>query len=57
LPSQRSLRTSLRDAAGELAAAGLRNPAIVVVGEVVDVAREIEGLRAGSGAVWTERIP
>ncbi|HEY3681750.1 MAG TPA: uroporphyrinogen-III C-methyltransferase [Streptosporangiaceae bacterium] len=57
LPSQRSLRTSLRDAAGELAAAGLRNPAIVVVGEVVDVAREIEGLRSGSGAVWTERIP
>lgn len=57
LPSQRSLRTSLRDAAGDLVAAGLRNPAIVVVGEVVDVAREIGMLRAGSGAERTERIP
>lgn len=57
LPSQRTLRTSLRDAAGDLAAAGLRNPAIVVVGEVVDVAREIGRLRAGSGAERTERIP
>ena len=57
LPSQRTLRTNLRDAAGDLTGAGLRNPAIVVVGEVVDVAREIGKLRAGSGAERTERIP
>jgi uroporphyrin-III C-methyltransferase/precorrin-2 dehydrogenase/sirohydrochlorin ferrochelatase len=49
LPGQRTLTATLGTVAGEMAAAGVRPPAIVVVGDVVGVAREIELIRADMG--------
>lgn len=46
LPTERVLTATLATAASEVAAAGVRPPAIVIVGDVVDVAREIEVLRS-----------
>lgn len=44
-PAQRTLHATLATAPDRAAATGIRPPAIVVVGEVVHVAREIEKLR------------
>lgn len=49
LPTQRSLRATLRTVADDLPVAEIRHPAIVIVGEVVNIAREIEMLRESSG--------
>ncbi|MBG6091598.1 uroporphyrin-III C-methyltransferase/precorrin-2 dehydrogenase/sirohydrochlorin ferrochelatase [Actinomadura viridis] len=49
LPGQRALTATLGTVAGEMTAAGVRPPAIVVVGDVVDVAREIDVIRADMG--------
>jgi uroporphyrin-III C-methyltransferase/precorrin-2 dehydrogenase/sirohydrochlorin ferrochelatase len=49
LPGQRTLVASLGTVADEMAAAGVRPPAIVVVGEVVRVAEEIGNLTADIG--------
>ncbi|MQY06376.1 uroporphyrinogen-III C-methyltransferase [Actinomadura macrotermitis] len=49
LPGQRTLTATLGTVADEMAAAGVRPPAIVVVGDVVTVAREIDTLRADLG--------
>ncbi|MQA97976.1 MAG: uroporphyrinogen-III C-methyltransferase [Streptosporangiales bacterium] len=45
LPTQRALTTTLESAAAEVSAQRVRPPAIVVVGDVVNVAQEIEMLR------------
>ncbi|WP_067461098.1 uroporphyrinogen-III C-methyltransferase [Actinomadura macra] len=49
LPGQRTLTATLGTVADEMAAGGVRPPAIVVVGDVVDVAREIDMIRADMG--------
>jgi uroporphyrin-III C-methyltransferase/precorrin-2 dehydrogenase/sirohydrochlorin ferrochelatase len=49
LPDQRVLTATLDTVADAMAEAGVRPPAIVVVGEVVHVAREIDSLRANMG--------
>ncbi|NKZ03674.1 uroporphyrinogen-III C-methyltransferase [Actinomadura latina] len=49
LPGQRALTATLGTVAEEMSAAGIRPPAIVVVGDVVDVAREIDMIRADMG--------
>jgi uroporphyrin-III C-methyltransferase/precorrin-2 dehydrogenase/sirohydrochlorin ferrochelatase len=49
LPGQRALTATLGTVAGEMSAAGVRPPAIVVVGDVVNVAREIDMIRADMG--------
>jgi uroporphyrin-III C-methyltransferase/precorrin-2 dehydrogenase/sirohydrochlorin ferrochelatase len=49
LQSQRALMATLATVADEMTASGVRPPAIVVVGEVVQVAREIDMLRADMG--------
>jgi uroporphyrin-III C-methyltransferase / precorrin-2 dehydrogenase / sirohydrochlorin ferrochelatase len=49
LPSQRTLVAGLATVADEMTASGVRPPAIIVAGEVVDVAQEIELLRADMG--------
>ncbi|MFC4049196.1 uroporphyrinogen-III C-methyltransferase [Actinomadura syzygii] len=49
LPGQRTLTATLGTVAGEMAAGGIRPPAIVVVGDVVNVAREIDMIRADMG--------
>ncbi|KAB2347434.1 uroporphyrinogen-III C-methyltransferase [Actinomadura rudentiformis] len=49
LPGQRALTATLGTVADEMAAAGVRPPAIVVVGDVVNVAREIDMIRADMG--------
>ncbi|WP_433174612.1 uroporphyrinogen-III C-methyltransferase [Actinoallomurus sp. CA-150999] len=49
LQSQRALTTTLAAVADDMAATGVRPPAIVVVGEVVQVAREIDILNADLG--------
>lgn len=49
LPGQRTLTATLGTVADEMAAGGVRPPAIVVVGDVVDVAREIDMIRADLG--------
>ncbi|GLW65482.1 uroporphyrinogen-III C-methyltransferase [Actinomadura rubrobrunea] len=49
LPGQKALTATLGTVAGEMAAAGIRPPAIVVVGDVVNVAREIDMIRADMG--------
>ncbi|MGH3380470.1 MAG: uroporphyrinogen-III C-methyltransferase [Actinoallomurus sp.] len=49
LQSQRALLVSLATVADEMTASGVRPPAIIVVGEVVQVAQEIEMLRADMG--------
>ncbi|WP_131743443.1 uroporphyrinogen-III C-methyltransferase [Actinomadura roseirufa] len=49
LPGQRTLTATLGTVAGAMAAGGVRPPAIVVVGDVVDVAREIDMIRADMG--------
>lgn len=46
LPTERALTTTLASAADEIAAAGIRPPAVVIVGDVVNIAREIEVLRS-----------
>ncbi|HEX2316501.1 MAG TPA: uroporphyrinogen-III C-methyltransferase [Thermomonospora sp.] len=46
LPDQRVLTATLGTVVDAMAAAGVRPPAIVVVGDVVDVAREIDMIRA-----------
>lgn len=46
LPTERALTASLATAADEVAAVGIRPPAVVIVGDVVNVAREIEVLRS-----------
>jgi len=46
LPRQRALFATLETVVEEMTAAGVRPPAIVVVGDVVDVAREIDMIRA-----------
>ncbi|WP_062354540.1 uroporphyrinogen-III C-methyltransferase [Herbidospora yilanensis] len=46
LPTQRAVRATLRDVAERVTAAGVRPPAIVVVGDVVKVGQEIEMVRA-----------
>ncbi|REE95717.1 uroporphyrinogen-III C-methyltransferase [Thermomonospora umbrina] len=56
LPDQRTLTATLGTVVDEMAAGGVRPPAIVVVGDVVDVAREIDMVRAdylagGTGSV------
>ncbi|WP_019630252.1 uroporphyrinogen-III C-methyltransferase [Actinomadura atramentaria] len=49
LPGQRSLTATLATVAGEMRAAGVRPPAIAIVGDVVTVAQEIDTLRADLG--------
>ncbi|MFB4318480.1 uroporphyrinogen-III C-methyltransferase [Actinomadura sp. 21ATH] len=49
LPGQRTLSATLGTVAAEMDAAGVRPPAIVVVGDVVNVAREIDTIRADMG--------
>ncbi|URN05958.1 uroporphyrinogen-III C-methyltransferase [Actinomadura madurae] len=49
LPGQRTLTATLGTVAGEMAAGDVRPPAIVVVGDVVNVAREIDVIRADMG--------
>ncbi|HEU5157806.1 MAG TPA: uroporphyrinogen-III C-methyltransferase [Streptosporangiaceae bacterium] len=49
LPHQRTLTATLDTVAAAMTADGVRPPAIVVVGEVVHVAREIDSLRANMG--------
>jgi uroporphyrin-III C-methyltransferase/precorrin-2 dehydrogenase/sirohydrochlorin ferrochelatase len=49
LPGQQALTATLGTVVEEMAAAGVRPPAIVVVGEVVNVAREIDMIRADMG--------
>ena len=49
LQSQRTLMASLATVADDMTASGVRPPAIIVVGAVVQVAREIEMLRADMG--------
>ncbi len=49
LPDQRTLTATLGTVAEAMTADGVRPPAIVVVGEVVHVAREIDSLRANMG--------
>ncbi|WP_345023249.1 uroporphyrinogen-III C-methyltransferase [Actinomadura keratinilytica] len=49
LPGQKALTATLGTVAGEMAAAGIRPPAIVVVGDVVNVAREIDMIRTDMG--------
>ncbi|MBW8484204.1 uroporphyrinogen-III C-methyltransferase [Actinomadura parmotrematis] len=49
LPGQRTLTATLGTVAAAMAEAGVRPPAIVVVGDVVAVAREIDTLRADLG--------
>ncbi|MER7545319.1 uroporphyrinogen-III C-methyltransferase [Spirillospora sp. NPDC127506] len=49
LPGQRALTATLDTVADEMAAAEVRPPAIVVVGDVVNVAREIDMIRADMG--------
>ncbi|WUI01636.1 uroporphyrinogen-III C-methyltransferase [Spirillospora sp. NBC_00431] len=49
LPGQRSLTATLGTVADEMAAGEVRPPAIVVVGDVVNVAREIDMIRADMG--------
>jgi uroporphyrin-III C-methyltransferase / precorrin-2 dehydrogenase / sirohydrochlorin ferrochelatase len=46
LPGQRTVTATLDTVVTEMTAAGVRPPAIVVVGDVVDVAREIDMIRA-----------
>jgi uroporphyrin-III C-methyltransferase / precorrin-2 dehydrogenase / sirohydrochlorin ferrochelatase len=46
LTSQRSLFSTLGDVADDVARAGLRPPAIVVIGDVVGVARELRSVSA-----------
>ncbi|WP_283137916.1 uroporphyrinogen-III C-methyltransferase [Rhizohabitans arisaemae] len=47
LPTQRTLVATLSDVAERVKSAGVRPPAIVVVGDVVRVGQEIEMVRAG----------
>jgi uroporphyrin-III C-methyltransferase / precorrin-2 dehydrogenase / sirohydrochlorin ferrochelatase len=49
LPTQRTLTATLDTVADAMTADGVRPPAIMVVGEVVHVAREIYSLRANMG--------
>jgi uroporphyrin-III C-methyltransferase/precorrin-2 dehydrogenase/sirohydrochlorin ferrochelatase len=49
LPDQRTLTATLGTVVEAMTADGVRPPAIVVVGEVVHVAREIDSLRANMG--------
>jgi uroporphyrin-III C-methyltransferase/precorrin-2 dehydrogenase/sirohydrochlorin ferrochelatase len=49
LPDQRTLTATLGTVADAMSRDGVRPPAIVVVGEVVHVAREIDSLRANMG--------
>jgi uroporphyrin-III C-methyltransferase/precorrin-2 dehydrogenase/sirohydrochlorin ferrochelatase len=49
LPSQRTLTATLDTVAVRMTAQSVRPPAIVVVGDVVDVAREIDMIRADMG--------
>jgi uroporphyrin-III C-methyltransferase / precorrin-2 dehydrogenase / sirohydrochlorin ferrochelatase len=49
LPNQRTFTATLDTVATAMTADGVRPPAIVVVGEVVHVAREIDSLRANMG--------
>jgi uroporphyrin-III C-methyltransferase/precorrin-2 dehydrogenase/sirohydrochlorin ferrochelatase len=49
LPNQRTLTATLDTVATAMTVGGVRPPAIVVVGEVVRVAREIDSLRANMG--------
>jgi uroporphyrin-III C-methyltransferase/precorrin-2 dehydrogenase/sirohydrochlorin ferrochelatase len=49
LPDQRTLTATLGSVVAAMAADGVRPPAIIVVGEVVHVAREIDSLRANMG--------
>ncbi|GAA3118353.1 uroporphyrinogen-III C-methyltransferase [Planomonospora alba] len=50
LPTQRALRATLSTVAERVTAAGIRPPAIVIVGDVVKVGQEVEMVRA-------ERVP
>jgi uroporphyrin-III C-methyltransferase / precorrin-2 dehydrogenase / sirohydrochlorin ferrochelatase len=53
LPSQRTMRTRLDTVADDWAKAGLRPPAVVVVGEVVAISEQISELCGGlAGAPW-----
>ncbi|RKS77198.1 uroporphyrinogen-III C-methyltransferase [Actinomadura pelletieri DSM 43383] len=49
LPGQRALTATLDTVADAMTAAAVRPPAIIVVGDVVDVAREIDMIRADMG--------
>jgi len=49
LPTQHIITTALNTVAREVSAAGIRPPAVVVVGEVVNVAAQIAGLSLGPG--------
>ena len=49
LPGQQALTATLETVVEKMAAAGVRPPAIVVVGDVVNVAREIDMIRADMG--------
>ncbi|MEV4258309.1 uroporphyrinogen-III C-methyltransferase [Spirillospora sp. NPDC049652] len=49
LPGQRALTATLGTVAEEMAAAGVRPPAIVVVGDVVTVAQQVDIIRADMG--------
>jgi uroporphyrin-III C-methyltransferase / precorrin-2 dehydrogenase / sirohydrochlorin ferrochelatase len=58
LPSQRTIRTRLDTVADDWAEAGLRPPAVVVVGEVVAISEQIAELSGGlAGAPWGTFVP
>lgn len=49
LPTQRVITGTLQTVAGQAAAAGIRPPAVAVVGEVVTLAAQAAELSRGSG--------
>jgi uroporphyrin-III C-methyltransferase / precorrin-2 dehydrogenase / sirohydrochlorin ferrochelatase len=55
LPTQYTLTATLGTVAGQAAAAGIRPPAVVVVGEVVNIATQIEELLPGRQR-WIGRV-
>lgn len=50
MPTERRLVTTLERVGEEIAATGIRPPAVIVVGEVVEVARSIEAMGTGDPA-------
>jgi uroporphyrin-III C-methyltransferase / precorrin-2 dehydrogenase / sirohydrochlorin ferrochelatase len=59
LPSQRTINSRLESVARDIARAGLRPPAVVVVGEVVTIAEQISELCGGlpEPAPWGTFVP
>jgi uroporphyrin-III C-methyltransferase/precorrin-2 dehydrogenase/sirohydrochlorin ferrochelatase len=59
LPSQRTMNATLDTVARDASEAGIRPPAVVVVGEVVTISEQISELRGGlaAGAPWGTFAP